>query len=134
MLRKLYSYSLLWYWVPPILWMGLIFFLSSRPDLPHYPDALVDHVLKKAGHVAEYAILAFLYLRALSEKPRRIRIQPLLGSFVLSSLYALSDEYHQTFVPGRNGDLVDMIIDALGALAALLAIHLRRGAKEEDST
>ena len=58
--------SLLRYWLPPLLWMGVIFFLSAQPTLPHHPDNLFDLILKKAGHAVEYGILAFLLWRTLS--------------------------------------------------------------------
>ncbi len=125
MLRRFSSRSSLWRWIPPILWMGLIFFLSSQPTLPRYPNEMVDTILKKTGHVVEYAILAFLFHRVFSKGTDTIRIQPLLISFALSSLYAASDEYHQTFVPGRNGTPVDVVIDALGAVLALSTVYLK---------
>jgi hypothetical protein len=58
--------SLLRYWLPPALWMGVIFVLSAQPSLPHHPDTLLDLILKKAAHMIEYGILASLLWRALS--------------------------------------------------------------------
>jgi VanZ family protein len=113
--------SLLRYWLPPVLWMSVIFILSAQPTLPHYPEALLDLVLKKAGHMIEYGILAFLLWRALSRG--RVSWLALVTTFVVSVLYAASDEYHQTFVPGRNGTPVDVGIDAVGALVALLIVR-----------
>jgi VanZ family protein len=120
--------SLLRYWLPPVLWMGVIFILSAQPSLPEYPDTLLDLILKKSAHIMEYGLLAFLLWRALS--PGRwgaLSRSALVTAFLVSVLYALSDEYHQTFVPGRHGRLMDVGIDAVGALVALLVVgRLRR--------
>ncbi len=112
--------SLIRYGLPPVLWMGLIFFLSAQPTLPHHPDTLCDLILKKAGHMLEYGVLAFLFWRAFSEGGRGRPLPSALTAFVFSVLYAVLDEYHQTFVPGRNGRLTDVGIDAVGSLVALL--------------
>ena len=114
--------SLLRYWLPPVLWMGVIFIVSAQPTLPHYPDTLLDFVLKKAAHTIEYGILTFLLWRALSRGRGALSRPALVIAFVVSVFYAASDEYHQTFVPGRNGTLVDVGIDAVGALVALFVV------------
>ncbi len=114
--------SLLRYWLPPVLWMSVIFFLSAQPSLPHYPDTVLDTILKKAAHMVEYGILAILLWRALSRGRGTLRRAALVIAFLVSVLYAASDEYHQTFVPGRNGTPVDVGIDVVGALVALLVV------------
>jgi VanZ family protein len=119
---KLFVNSLFRYWLPPVLWMGVIFILSSQPTLPHHPDTLFDTILKKAAHIVEYGILAFLLWRALSQGRGVLSRSALVTAFVVSALYAASDEYHQTFVPGRNGTPVDVGLDAVGALVALLVV------------
>jgi len=110
-------------WLPPLAWMGLIFVLSAQPQLPSVGEDWFDTVLKKGAHMAGYGILASLYLRAL--RPRfgsssRLR----WVSWGLAVLYALTDERHQRFVPGRNGTLIDVGIDSVGAGAAML-LHWR---------
>jgi len=110
------------YWLPPVLWMGVIFIVSAQPTLPYYPDTLLDLILKKAAHMIEYGILAFLLWRALSRGRGTLSWSALVTAFVVSVLYAASDEYHQSFVPGRNGTPVDVGIDAVGALVALLVV------------
>ncbi len=126
--------SLLRYWLPPVLWMGLIFILSAQPTLPYHPDALLDLILKKAAHMMEYGTLAFLLWRALSRGRGALSRSALVTAFVVSVLYAASDEYHQTFVPGRNGTLVDVGIDAVGALVALLVVgSLGRKGEQRDT-
>jgi len=130
MLGRFKRHELLYYWLPVPLWMGLIFIISSRSSLPSHPNGLVDFVLKKGSHVAEYGILAFLLWRALSKGKGARASTPCTSAFVLTVLYALSDEYHQTFVPGRNGHIGDVGVDALGAMLALLLI--RRFGRRED--
>jgi VanZ family protein len=110
------------YWLPPLGWMGLIFFFSAQPDLPHAPVPWLDLVFKKLVHAAGYGVLAWLYLRVLRHLSASGRGQATLhvASALLAVIYALSDEYHQTFVPGRNGNLLDVAVDGVGAAAAML--------------
>lgn len=110
------------YWLPPLAWMGVIYFLSAQPDLPQAPGPWLDLVLKKAGHAAAYGVLAWLYLRVLRHHsgkgttPTALRV----ASVGLAMAYALSDEYHQTFVPGRDGNPLDVAVDGAGACVAML--------------
>ncbi len=109
-------------WGPAIAWMGVIFFLSSQPSLPAFPFAIPDKVAKKSGHFIEYAILAVLFWRALR---RTLRAgNPTVWAFILTLLYAVSDEWHQTFVPGRHGRPMDVLIDGAGAVGGLIALFL----------
>lgn len=124
--------SLLRYWLPPVLWMGLIFIVSAQPTLPHHPDTLSDLILKKTAHMLEYGVLAFLLWRALSRGRGTFSRSALFAAFVISVFYAVSDEYHQTFVPGRKGKLMDVGFDTAGALVALLVVgSLGRKRKRE---
>ena len=111
-------------WLPAAVWMGLIFVLSAQPDLPHAPEPLLDLLLKKGGHALAYAVLARLYLRALRRgEPVSGRLQ--LLSLGLAVAYGISDEIHQSFVPGRDGSPVDVVIDSLGAALSMWLV--RRG-------
>jgi VanZ family protein len=102
--------------------MGLIFFFSSRPDLPSAPEPFVDFVLKKMAHAFVYAVLAALLVRATSARGR-IGIVP----WAIAILYAVTDEFHQTFVPGRTGRWTDVAIDAAGAAVGVaFMLWLRR--------
>jgi len=107
-------------WLPVLGWMALIFWFSSRPDLPHAPDELVDLLLKKSLHALEYAVLAILAWRALRHQgwPEHAG----LAAWLLSALYAVSDELHQAFVPGRTSRPFDVGLDWLGAALALLVV------------
>ena len=116
---------LLWlsYWLPPLLWMAVIFYLSAQPDLPHAPDARLDVLLKKTGHAAEYALLFLLLLRAWQR--HRSTDSALSRSLWITGAYAISDELHQALVPGRHANWYDVVIDMSGVL--LLAWLLRTG-------
>lgn len=98
--------------MPVLLWMALIFFLSSQPHLPRYPYHLIDLLLKKAAHLFEYAVLAILLYRAM-------RNDYGWRALLTGGLYALSDELHQSFVPGRNAELLDLAFDILGVVLGL---------------
>lgn len=102
------------YWGPPLLWMILIFFFSSRESTQVSDIYTWNFIFFKSLHVIEYAILYFLLFRAtLQDNPKnqkRARLVALLITF----LYAVSDEVHQTFVPTREGRLRDVGIDTIG--------------------
>jgi VanZ family protein len=97
----------------------MIFALSAQPDLPRPPGPLLRRLYERGGHALVYAVLAWLYLRALRGH-FRASVALRLVSAGLAVLYALSDEYHQTFVPGRSGDLWDLVADSVGACGAML--------------
>lgn len=110
--------------LPPLLAMALIFFLSAQASEP-VDRAWWDVVLRKLAHFTEYAVLTALWWRALHGLG--IRFGPALAAAVAISLaYAVSDEFHQTFVDGRNGTPVDVLIDSAGIAAAAAVILLLR--------
>jgi VanZ family protein len=111
------------YWLPPVVWMTAIFALSAQTDLPDASRPTWDLLLKKGGHMAEYAILLWLLWRPISKRTPFER--PLGLAWLLAVLYAVSDEFHQTFVPGRNGWIWDVIVDGAGASLAALGIWFR---------
>ena len=104
----------LWHWLPPMLLMAAIFYLSHQPDLPQAPDPLLDVLLKKLGHAAGYAVLFLLLTRAWSQSRTGDRV--LDSSLLTTAAYAVSDELHQAFVPGRRANWYDILIDASIAL------------------
>jgi VanZ family protein len=111
-------------WLPPVALMGLIFFLSAQPDLSSGLGAW-DVLLRKLAHATVYAVLVLLWWRALRDTagpaPR-----PLMAAWLIAIAYSATDEWHQTFVAGRHGTPLDVLIDAGGASAAALWA-LRRG-------
>jgi VanZ family protein len=111
--------------------MLLIFGLSAQPALPQAPDELLDTLLKKGAHMIEYAILVVLLWRAWNARQRPVASLAL--AFVLAVLYAASDEFHQTFVPGRLGRVQDVLIDSLGAALAALGVWAATRGKKRHS-
>ena len=98
-------------WAPVLLWAALIFVLSSIPDLTTGLGAW-DVVVRKIAHAAEFAVLGALLARALRREP---------AAFVLGSLYAVTDEVHQSFVDGRVGSPLDWTIDTVGVALGVVA-------------
>jgi VanZ family protein len=103
--------------LPPLALMGLIFFFSAQPDLGT-GLGVWDTILRKAAHMTEYGVLWWLWWRALGFRR--------LGAAVAITLaYAATDEFHQTFVSGRHGTPVDVVIDAAGVAIAILLTRRR---------
>jgi VanZ family protein len=112
-------------WLPPVVLMVLIFLFSAQPSLDS-GLGWVDSVGRKLVHFAEYALLCFLWWRPLrTGMPAR---RAALIAFLVSSLYAASDELHQSFVEGRHGTPVDWAIDSAGAAVAALRLGSRQRA------
>jgi VanZ family protein len=108
-------------WSFVIVWMAVIWILSSIPDLNSGLEQ--DFLLRKIAHGLVFAVLTFLLFRAL---PTRLEkgILRLGYAGAATLLYALVDEVHQTFVPGRSGALADVAIDAIGIVAMLLLLSV----------
>jgi len=114
------SASRLGLWAPPLALMAVIFALSAQPDLSSGLGT-IDLIGRKIVHMAEYALLLFLWWRALctlTPPPRALAI-----AFAVTVAYACSDELHQSFVEGRHGTPVDVAIDTAGAACAALLIR-----------
>jgi VanZ family protein len=103
---------------PPLALMGLIFFLSAQPNLSSGLGDL-DLVLRKCAHMAEYGVLALLWWRALQTE------SPWPG-VAIAVAYAATDEFHQSFVEGRHGSPIDVGIDAIGMLGAIVLFRASR--------
>src|SRR5215204_2337942 len=97
-------------WPPAVLWAGPIFILSAIPSLSTGLGTW-DLPLRKGAHLAEYAILGALLMRALRSVPLAL---------LAGSAYAATDELHQLFVSGRQGSMLDWLIDTLGVAAGIL--------------
>ena len=111
------------YWFPVFLWCVLIYYFSSIPSLRSDLPGSMDFVLRKIAHMSEYAVLVYLFFRAACQSwsARRALFYASLFAFT----FALTDEYHQSFVAGRSGNLVDVTIDGLGILFAFFIINKR---------
>src|SRR5262249_20587012 len=134
------------YWAPPIIWMSAIFFFSTDifsgentgsllwdvvgfiyPSVTQWLFDWIHFFIRKAGHFTVYAILAILLFRAFrSGGGARWRWRWALTSLLVVFLYALSDEYHQTFTLHRTGSFYDSLIDTSGAVTTLVSLLLFR--------
>lgn len=105
-------------WGPALLLMAVIFLFSSIPskEMPNFGE--FDLSFKKGGHMIGYALLAIAYLHGL----RSTQPKAWTAAWLMAILYAITDEIHQSFVPGRGPWVVDVVIDAIGALIGLLAV------------
>ena len=111
-------------WIPSILVMAIIFAFSSIPskELPSF--GLWDLVVKKGAHMLGYGLLALLYWNGLRFDRRRTWL-----ALILALIYAITDEYHQSFVAGRHASWMDaVVIDGSGAaiMLGLVKYYLNR--------
>ena len=106
-----------------IAYCGLIYWLSDQSRLPT-PD-LFDHE-DKLVHAVAYGVMAWLFWKswigALADRPHLLMAATLL----FCSLYGLGDEWHQSFVPGRNASLLDWLADTVGAILLLMLVRKRK--------
>ena len=114
------------YWVPPLLYMALIFVVSSLEQPPLPMPEFEWLTIDKLYHFVEYAILGgLLAIAFVKAKPAVVPSKLIwLVATVFSILYGASDEWHQTFVPGRFATLADWVADVLGSIAGVLAVYL----------
>lgn len=133
------------YWLPALVWMGMIFFGSTdvlsgsrtsrfiapvvRWLFPGISEERVDRivfVVRKCAHVSEYGVLAVLVLAGMGGTfrpvPREWSWPRAGGALLVCAAYAVTDEVHQSFVPSRFGDPVDVLIDTAGAGVGLLVL------------
>jgi len=129
-------------WLPPLLWMAVIFSASNDAGSAQHSSRLfeplmhwlfpwmtqtrvdeIHYLLRKCGHLSEFAVLAMLMWRAIRHAtpnpPHGWRWSQAALALLFVTLYAASDEFHQTFVPGRTGQVSDVFIDASGAAIGL---------------
>jgi VanZ family protein len=101
-------------WIPASLMMLAIFLFSAHPSINEHSDWF-DPIVNKGGHVIGYALLALSYWRMFYFKDNKRWIV-----WLLAVLYAVTDEYHQSFVPGRHPSALDVLVfDNFGALISL---------------
>lgn len=154
--RSSLLFKIAYYVAPLLLWMLLIFLMSTdrgsadvtRPAiggllrrlLPNIGNYLTseqidraDWNLRKTAHVVEYAILTLLAFRAVAFGNPAFRNRNVVLPFLIGVLYAASDEYHQSYYASRGGKAADVVFDTFGVLLALVlclwqhcARHLRQ--------
>jgi VanZ family protein len=136
-------------WLPVVLWATLIFVFSTElfsgahtggiinpllqfffPNITPKFLNLAHFLIRKLGHFSEYFILTVLLMRALrQENAGRTEPRHLLISFAIATLYAIGDEFHQSFVPSRGASAIDVLIDMCGGIAGILWSHRRNRGK-----
>lgn len=145
------------YWLPPLLWMALIFWLSSDLFSGSNTGSFLEDILRRLGlslspatldllhiairklaHLTGYAILALLLYRAFRAGSEiGWRVQWAVSAFMVAAVYALIDEYHQSWTRYRTASIRDSLVDMLGSLIALawlgLSSYSRRHARGEGS-
>lgn len=112
------------FWFPVLVYSAIIFFVSAQPNLELPLGGLISD---KVYHAGEYVFLGFLFCRALYGTygywPKG---KVLLVVFLFCSLYGVSDEFHQIFVPGRQADAGDWLFDTLGGFLGGWVYPLRK--------
>jgi VanZ family protein len=136
----------LWYWLPPLLWMGVMFWLSTdtfaaertggllwrtlstlAPRVTDAQYALLHFGIRKAAHLTKYALLAVLLLRALRAGAAAVWYwRWATVAVLLVAAHAFLDEYHQSFTQARTASVGDSLLDIAGGLAGLFLRWLRR--------
>lgn len=137
------------YFIPAILWMGLIFFFSSQNGTASDSNSyflinllgkiginisssiglsVANFIVRKTAHVTEYFILfMLLYFGFKKIYLKNIIIYPA----IITILYSISDEFHQLFIEGRSGRIKDVFIDSIGILIGLLIIGIKNKVKSK---
>lgn len=105
-------------WILAIIWAAAIFYFSSipNPPQPFTGDELFTLILTTTEHVIEYFILGFLLFHAFKENRRRSLEKAFTLAILAAFIYAITDEIHQYFVPGRMADIRDLTADYIGAM------------------
>ena len=140
--------ALLWFYLmPPIVWLVCIFLASTSMGAeevtlralirllklltPEQAGTLqaetfskVNFLIRKCAHLSEYAVLALLVARAIQFGAMRLKFQAVIGGLLCCAAYAATDEFHQSFVPGRTASIHDVMIDCVGAFFALCLMSL----------
>ncbi|WP_243441148.1 VanZ family protein [Dethiobacter alkaliphilus] len=136
-------------WLAVFLWMGLIFYLSHQPGeasaalssgvtdvifrtvvavfnidvAPGAGDGMFHFWVRKSAHAFLYFVLAVLVIHALG-RSGVVGRKAYLIAFLFCVFYAVTDEVHQLYVPGRSGEIGDVVIDSVGAAAGLVVFSL----------
>lgn len=114
-----------YYVLPLFLYLILIFILSS---ISHYPDEITwVFSFDKCVHALEYYLLGYLLMRVLVTSPHRVFSGAAVAcAIVFGMLYALTDEWHQSFIPGRYASGFDLLFDGVGVVLAAFTYRLVR--------
>ena len=133
-------------WLPVLLWACVISFFSTDhfsasqssrilgpllhwlfPDISPEHAASIHFIVRKLGHWVEYFILAVLLYRALyAESGGRSSVRPAVLTVVSTVVWAVTDEFHQSWVPSRTASIVDVMIDGFGGIFGTFWMYLRQ--------
>ena len=133
-------------WAITLAWAGTISFLSTGSygasvtgwlleellsslhiHLAHPTFLIVHFLIRKLAHCTEYGMFGlFLYHSFTFRQPESWNTRSAVSAVVVAGLFSLTDEYHQSFVPGRTASIVDCGIDTFGALAGMLLLYASR--------
>jgi VanZ family protein len=118
--------SVIW-WIAVVAWMGMIFVLSSQPNLDVEGSQRLHFGVYKLAHVIVFAVLGALVAGA----TRRLNVsRAVWWAWVCVVLYAIADEIHQAFVPGRTSLVTDVGIDAIGGLLGIFGYAMPGNIRE----
>jgi hypothetical protein len=122
--------SIVFRWGPVVILMVVIFAFSSIPseEMPNFGG--MDFFVKKLAHMTGYALLALAFAWGIGLSTPG----SLWKAWLLAVIYAITDEFHQSFTPGRSASVLDVGIDALGALAGLLLVVVWRKFRPTNRT
>lgn len=122
----MFAMKIIKYWMPPLLYMALIFVVSSMKQPPLPTPKFEWLSIDKLYHFIEYAILSILLTIAfLNASPQRFSKKWIwVSAAIISILYGASDEIHQAFVPGRFATISDWVSDVIGAIAGVFVVYL----------
>ena len=104
------------YWLPPFIWMGVIFYMSSQKSIIITKNVTTDFITFKTLHMIEYAFLFFLSYRAFQSIKLIQKNMYGIYAFGMTILYSITDEFHQLFISTRQGRLRDVLFDIVGML------------------
>ncbi|NOQ68387.1 hypothetical protein GQ568_03020 [Patescibacteria group bacterium] len=112
-------------WLPVFIWCAIIYYFSSIPSLKSDLPNQIDLIFRKIAHMAEYGILTIFLFRAYLKGSGFTIKKSISFAIIFSLTYAFTDEYHQLFVFGREGSLVDVFVDGLGVFFTAFLIYKR---------
>lgn len=103
------------WWVPVLVWMIVIFIGSSIGNVPRVGGKTTDGLVHRAAHVAEFAVLGVLVLRAL-RRDQALTKREIVITLMVTAIYGASDEFHQRFTPGRSSEGLSVLFDVAGGV------------------
>ncbi|MGN1029825.1 MAG: VanZ family protein [Bacilli bacterium] len=126
-------------WLMLLVWMLVIFLFSNQPHSGETTKSIIEQIMpniktnslldminfivRKSAHITEYFILALLTISLLKEYTKKQSVI-LVSSLIFCFIYALTDEFHQSFIPGRSSLFRDILIDTSGSVLSLVSYYL----------